>query len=243
MKKSVLFLLVFLLTTSVFAQKLYKAVEAGDTEKVKTLLKKGADVNEYAADGLFPLWRAAADNNYDIAALLLQNGAKVNQLDKVEPLLSTSLEICCQEGYLKMIMLLVDYGADVNRKGFHDFTPIRIAARNGHIDTVKYLADKGAVVDQKATDGATALEHSSFKGHLEVVKFLIAKGANVNNKDKEGDFPLGEAARGNHTQIMQALIDHGADMTLKNNKNESALDLARASKQTQAVELLLKYSK
>ncbi|MCH5600242.1 ankyrin repeat domain-containing protein [Niabella ginsengisoli] len=224
-------------------QKLFKAVENSDVEKVIELLEKGEDPNAYSKDGLFPLWRAAADNNIEIAKILLKRGANVKQRDKIKPAFSTAISYPCQEGYLDMVKLLVENGADVNIKEFRDFTPIRIAARNGHLDIVKYLADKGAVIDIKAMDGATPLEHAASKGHYDIVKFLIDKGADINNQDNDGDFPLGEAAKLGYLEIIKLLLEKEANTNLKNKENKTALELARFHGQNKAAKLIEEFSK
>lgn len=236
-------LLIFLVTTALnsYSQKLYKAVEKENFEKVKSLLEKEEDPNEYNSNGLFPLWRAAADNNYEIAELLINNGADVNQGTKVSSSQSTAIAIPCQEGYLEIVELLVKNGANVNHAGFRDFTPIRIAAMNDHLEIVKYLAANDANIDKKAMDGATPLEHAASKGHFEIVKFLVEQGANINNKDKEGDFPIGEAAKYGYLDIIQFLIDNDADLTLKNDDNKTAYILAKERGQREAAELIKKY--
>lgn len=240
--KNYLLLILFLgISTFGYSQKLFKAVEKGDIEKAKSLIAKGADVTEYSKNGLFPLWRATADNNYALSELLIKNGADVNQKNKVNPGGSTSIEVPCQEGYFDLVKLLVENGADVNQKGYRDFTPIRIATRNRHLDIVKFLAEKGAEIDFKAMDGATPLEHAATIGHYEISKYLIEQGADVNSKDKEGDFSLGEAARGGHTDVIQLLLDNGADVSLKNLENKTAYELAKERGKKKAAELIKKY--
>ena len=226
MKQIIFFLIALGISTSSYSQKLYKAVEKNDIEKVEKLIKKGEDVNQYYKNGLFPLWRATADNNYKISSTLIEAGAKVNQINKVPPANSPSIELPCQEGYLEIIRLLVENGANVNYIGYKKFTPIRIAARNGHFEIIKYLAENGAEIDARAEDGATPLEHAAYKGHIEIVKYLVEKGANINNIDKEGDFPIGEAAKQGRIVVVQYLIEQGADLTLKNDKKKNAYDLA-----------------
>ena len=104
--KKITFLLFIGVTTFGYSQRLYKAVEKGDIEKVKSLIKKNADISKYNKKGLFPLWRATADNNYEISELLIKNGADVNQVNKVKPGNSTPIEYPCQEGYIEIVKLL-----------------------------------------------------------------------------------------------------------------------------------------
>lgn len=237
------FFFVALFTTQIYSQKLYKAVENADHNKVMELLAIGEDVNEYSKNGLFPLWRAAADNNLQIAELLILKGANVKQKSKVSPIFSSAVVLPCQNGNLEMVKLLIENGLHVDFKEHRDFTPLRIAARNGHLEIVQYLVDKGATIDLRAKDGATPLEHAAAKGHFEIVKYLIGKGANVNNIDNEGDFPLGEAAKNGYLEIIALLIDSGAQLDLKNKEKLTALDLARIHGQSKAVVLIEKHVK
>lgn len=230
--------LLTLLTTWTYSQKLYKAVESADINKVIELLDKGEDPNEYSNNGLFPLWRATTDNQFEISKLLIEKGANVNQKSLVSPGFSSSIVGPCQDGNLALVKLLIENGVDLETKEFRDFTPIRIAARNGHFNIVKYLAVQGAKIDARALDGATPLEHAASKGHFEIVKYLIEKGANVNNKDEGGDFPLGEAARSGYLDIITLLIESGAKLDLKNNEKLTALEIARQQGQNKAVALI-----
>jgi ankyrin repeat protein len=238
MKKIILFVGLLLVSSSLFSQKLYRAVESNDYAEAENLLKAGAKVNAYAKNGLLPLWRASADNRPELVRLLIQYGAEVDRRIKVSPGGGSSLEMACQEGHLEVVQILVDNGANVNDRGFLGFTPIRVAARNGHLEIVKYLAEKGAEIDARADDKATPLEHAAAKGHYEIVEYLLGKGANLNNKDKDGDFPLGEAAKYGHEEIAKLLLKKGADAGLTNKEGLTAYLLAKRHGQAKIVKLL-----
>ncbi|SDW37951.1 Ankyrin repeat-containing protein [Lutibacter oricola] len=53
-----------------------KLIQMGDFETVKSLIKEGEDVNR-KSNGLTPLMFAARHNKAKIAALLIENGAKL----------------------------------------------------------------------------------------------------------------------------------------------------------------------
>ncbi len=59
-------------------QKLIKAIEYDRQKKVIKLLKKGADINYVSSSGLTPLCWAAYFRRYDIAKILIDNGANTS---------------------------------------------------------------------------------------------------------------------------------------------------------------------
>lgn len=241
LKLALPFAFLILFTTPIYSQKLFEAVEKLDLARVKELLDKGADPNEYSKNGLFPLFRAVDSENTEIASLLIQHGANVKQRTKVGPAFFSSIVGPCQDGHLEMVKLLIENGVDVDVKEFRDFTPLRIAARNGHADIVQYLVEKGATIDTRAMDGATPLEHAAAKGHTDIVKYLLEKGANPNIIDKEGDFPLGEATKNGHLEIVKLLLENGAQLNVKDAKNLTALDLAKQHGQSKAAAMIQEY--
>ena len=60
---------------------LYKAAEAGDVNKCKELLQKGAKTEIADIRGLTPLFRAAVRGYVDVCQLLLEEGAKVDHVN------------------------------------------------------------------------------------------------------------------------------------------------------------------
>lgn len=238
MKKLLLTITMVMLVSLMYSQKLYRAVEKGDAEKVEKLIKKGEDVNEYHKNGLFPLWRASADGNYAICKLLILNGADVMQKSKVEPGNPSAIVLPCQNGDLRMVKLLIENGFEIEHREYLGFTPLRIAAFNGHFDIVRYLVEQGAEIDSKADDKATPLSHAAAKGHVDIVDFLIDEGADVNIKDRDGDFPLGLAAEEGHVEIVKLLLKNGADVKMKNAENKTALQIARENGHSKVAELI-----
>lgn len=227
-----LFLGLCLTANTLQAQKLYSAVATHDYALVKQLLEKGANPDKHAKSGLFPLWRAAADNDTAMVRLLLQYKANPNLLSKNESP-SPALVIPAQEGYLEVMKILADYGADLNINMVNGQTAIRVAARNGHLNVLSYLIEKGMDLDDhRARDGATPLEGAAAKGHLHLVQYLVEKGANVNHRDAEGDTPIGEAATHGYKEVVEYLLAHGADPALKNNQGYDAAYRAKIGGQS-----------
>lgn len=135
---------------------LLNAVKAGRSYEVKSLLKKGADVNirdKEKSDT--PLIIAALHGRVDIVQLLLEYDANVNtkQEDGM-----TALMMAAMKGHVGILQLLIFKGADVEAKDGEGVTALMWAAAGGHIGVVVTLLDKDVDTKVKDDKGRTALE-------------------------------------------------------------------------------------
>ncbi|QLH43873.1 MAG: ankyrin repeat domain-containing protein [Coxiellaceae bacterium] len=85
---------------------LIDAVILKDINRVKTLLRNGADPNLTIEDGLTPLHFAAAYNAVNIASVLIAAGAKVNVKNDYD---ETPLDIARLSDYTELVNLLINY--------------------------------------------------------------------------------------------------------------------------------------
>jgi hypothetical protein len=139
-----IFILVLLTMLTGCAPTLHDAVNNDDLEKVRALLKEGADVN--ARDHWGTALHAAALHNRrnDIIRILLDAGADVNSKDYWGML---PLQWAAFNGSIESAKLLLDKGADVNATDNHGKTPLVSAAHGKHTEMIKFLISKGADVD------------------------------------------------------------------------------------------------
>jgi hypothetical protein len=100
---------------------LHKAVTAGDMEKARVLLDKGANVNAKDKFGDTALHMAVSRGNIKLAELLLEKGADTNASDARG---ETPLHDAVTDGSTEMVKLLLDRGADVNAKDEDGKTPL-----------------------------------------------------------------------------------------------------------------------
>lgn len=63
-------------------EELLDASKKGDVEKVKKLLKEGADANAKDRFGFTPLHYTALNGHFEVVKLLIERGADVNAKDK-----------------------------------------------------------------------------------------------------------------------------------------------------------------
>ena len=104
--------------------------------------------------------------------MLLEKGAIVDLKENHRGL--TPLLFASNEGYEKVVKLLLDKGAKVDLKNSDGLTALMVASFEGHETVLKILVEKGANVDLKENNGDTALSMAKTKT---IAKLLTAAGA------------------------------------------------------------------
>ena len=120
-----------------------------------------------------------------------------------------------QDGYVDVVRLLLDRGAEVNGKASGGMTPIHYAAWFAHADVVRLLLDRGAEVNVKDNAGLTPLHFAAKDVYVDVIMLLINRGADVNAKDNDGWTPLHDATWDGHADVAVLLLDRGAQVNGK----------------------------
>ncbi len=195
---------------------LIRAVKAGNSKAVETLLESGADASARQGDGASALHWAIHRDDFDLARQLIEAGADVNAGDdhNVTPLSLASLN-----GSRAATSLLLEAGADVNLSRMSGETPLMTAARVGSIEVVRLLLEGGA--DLNAAEHArqqTSLMWAIAESHTAVSQLLVEVGASVSARTTLGFTPLLFAAQQGNLDAVQLLLAAGADV------NDSAPD-------------------
>jgi len=126
-----------ILSTVVLADSLSDAVKSGDIMEVKSLIAKGIDVNKEGVYGSSALHGAVIKGHYEIATLLIANGADVNARDKKYK--STPLHLAAHFGNEKIVQLLLDNGSNMILKDKDGDIPRDAALANNHYMIAKLL--------------------------------------------------------------------------------------------------------
>lgn len=105
----------------------------------------------------------------------------------------------------KIVEILLDEGADVNKSGpYHGQTPLELAGEKGYVEIAKYLLDRGADVNKKGY--WSPLETAISYGQLESVRLFLRHGANL-----KSSWLTRSSRHRSFAPIMEELIKAGAD--------------------------------
>ncbi|MBI3858513.1 MAG: ankyrin repeat domain-containing protein [Planctomycetes bacterium] len=189
-------------------QALPDAAERADWDRVRTLVRDGADAKAAQADGMTALHWAAQHDNAEIAGRLLKAGAKPNAANQFGV---TPLSLACVNGGEALVTLLLDAGADPESPLPGGETAILSASRTGRVGPVKALLSKGAKVDAMDAKGQTALMWAAADGHAAVAELLLQAGANPRAKLKSGFTPLLFASRNGKADVVRVLLKAGVE--------------------------------
>jgi len=148
---------------------LHSAAFEGDAERVRELLKKGADPNTQDKYGWTPLHDAAREGRVDVVKLLLEHGADPNVKNKDG---NTLLHWTADEGRVEVARLLLEHGVDPNTQDKDGETPLHLAAFWGHVEVARLLLEHGANPTVKNKDGKTPLDLAREEGYDGVVSLI-----------------------------------------------------------------------
>lgn len=181
------------------------AATLGYARIVQLLLIYGADVEAQSERNKDTALSAAAQaGKYDCCEVLLSKGQANKEHRNISDY--TPLSLAASGGYVAILRLLLDYGADINsRTGSKlGISPLMLASMNGHTQAVRLLIDLGSDVNaQIETNRNTALTLACFQGRGDVVALLLERKAHLEHRAKTGLTPLMEAASGGYDQVLK----------------------------------------
>ena len=190
--------------------KLILAVENSEVKKVQEILQDPSyPINETNTKKETPLLIATHGNHIEIAKLLIDAGADINQQDGIQ---DSAYLYAGAQGKTEILRYMMEHAKPnqtiVNRYGGNALIP---GAEKGHVNNVKLLLKDGHVnIDHQNNFGYTAL--------IEAV--ALTNGSEI------------------YQQIVQELVAFNANKELRDNAGKTALDYAKEKDYTAMIELL-----
>ena len=191
------------------------AAMQGDVERVRTLLREGADVNAAQGDGMTALHWAAERGDPELARMLLYAGANVEartRLGEYRP-----LHLAAKGGRGAVVEALLAGGADPEaRTSTGDVTSLHFGAASGSGAIVDALIGAGADPNvREGRWGQTPLMFAAASGRTEAVAALLAAGADpavtANVLDLSAREELDEADQERRDRILETLLARGPE--------------------------------
>lgn len=113
----------------------------------------------------------------------------------------TVLHLAIRTGYLPIIQVLLEYGADISVKNAGGLSPLHYG--------IFYHKEE----------------------NTDIYKLLLENRANCNDNDAVGDTPFRYVLRENSLNTVKLMLEYGADITVINRNRETALHFAVQNKQ------------
>ena len=155
------------------------AAMRADLDKVRILLKAGADVNVAQGDGMTALHWSAENRSVEMAAMLIYAGANVEAVTRIGGY--TPLHLASRSGSAAIVQELLEAGANPTvASSAGGATPLHFAASASSKGSVISLLDHGAEIDARESAWEqTPLMFAASLGRTEIVELLLSRGADV----------------------------------------------------------------
>ena len=235
--------------TSDFSAALFNAALFGHLEIIKLLWEKTGNLKEYQEKTLL---EASFRGYDDILRWLIERGIEINiefsttpynnyPYHSTTPLITASQRI----DIIGTAKLLIEKGADVNKKDSSNFTPLMSASRNGNLELVKLFLELNSDMNVEDNRGETAFSYALTNNHREIARLILEKNVNtstdINTKGNKGITLLMQAAILGDKEIADLLISKEAKVNEKDNSNITALMYASKNGHLELVKLFLEF--
>ena len=201
------------------------ASQKGNVRLVQEFLKRGAIPSHAAANGTTAVLQASHFGKLECLEILLDSSSSSSsgqqqQQQKRGPLVemanfndTTPLMRAAQEGHVRVVKLLLDRGAAVNRRNRVQMTALMLASQRGHAAVCQVLIERGAELNSMTEQNSTSLLLACKRGHVDVVKTLITAGCDLWIKDSRGRCAR-EVAQRREIKPLLPLLDANVQLDL-----------------------------
>ena len=138
------------------------------------------ELKRYEELQVFALDFARTGKTQDLKAML-QAGMPVNLCDHKG---NSLIMLASYNGNFETTVMLVDFGAEVDKKNDRGQTPLAGVCFKGYFDIVKILVEAGANINKNSGMGTTAITFASMFGHTKIVEYLNKQNKNRSFKSK-----------------------------------------------------------
>ncbi len=219
------------------ADQIHEAVEKGNLEEVKALIKQNPDLVKAVNEaGRTPLHLACRGTHMDVVDFLLEKGAVVDLRDHGG---HSPLHHAAMSDRDKAAAALLKKGANVELRDDYSRTPLLLCARErGGPKTTAVLLKAGADVNAKDKFQSSSLELAAWRGKKEVVDLLLDAKAEIDPMAGSTRSLLFQATSAGLTRLFFEIVDRGVDPAFTLSSGGSLLHPAAAGGAVGILEIL-----
>ncbi|KAM9224150.1 uveal autoantigen with coiled-coil domains and ankyrin repeats [Leptosomus discolor] len=195
-----------------YDDRLMKAAERGDVEKVSSILaKKGVSPSKLDVEGRSAFHVVASKGNLDCLNTILIHGVDITATDAAG---RNALHLAAKYGHALCLQKLLQYNCPTENVDLQGRTALHDAAMSDCSSSIQLLCDHGASVNSKDGDGRTPLVLATQMCRPTVCQLLIDRGADVNARDKQNRTALMLGCEYGCKDAVEVLLRNGADVSL-----------------------------
>ncbi|KFQ17977.1 2-5A-dependent ribonuclease, partial [Merops nubicus] len=153
-----------------------------------------------------------------------QNASTPTSAETAEDL-AFKLNAALRDSNRKLVLELLENGADVNSKAESGWTPLQSAVQANDEDLVRLLLDRGARPHDRKDNGGTAFIEAAIVGNVNILELLLDRGLNINDHDDNGFTAFMEAAWYGREEALKFLYSKGANVNLSRAVSEEKAKL------------------
>ncbi|XP_027707510.1 uveal autoantigen with coiled-coil domains and ankyrin repeats isoform X1 [Vombatus ursinus] len=195
-----------------YDDRLMKAAERGDVEKVSSILaKKGINPGKLDVEGRSVFHVVASKGNLECLNAILVHGVDITASDAAG---RNALHLAAKYGHALCLQKLLQYNCPTEHADLQGRTALHDAAMADCTSSIQLLCDHGASVNARDVDGRTPLILATQMCRPAICQLLIDRGADVNVRDKQNRTALMLGCEYGCKDAVEVLIKNGADVSL-----------------------------
>uniref|UniRef100_A0A3Q4C0J8 Uncharacterized protein n=1 Tax=Mola mola TaxID=94237 RepID=A0A3Q4C0J8_MOLML len=225
-----------------YDDRLMKAVERGEVDKVAAVLsKKGIIPTKLDVEGRSAFHLAVTRGHLDCLNLILGHNVDVTATDASGEFCSV-LWACFHILFVPTcICVILQHNCPVGNVDLQGRTALHDAVMAGCSSSVKLLCDSGASVNASDFDGRTPLVLATQMCHPRICQLLLERGADITTRDKQNKTALILGCEYSCKDAVEVLLKSGADLKAVDSLGHDAFHYARLSKNPELVAMVKSY--